>query len=104
LIGYQFEDRDRLVEAINSLIAGGKDQAQVIDCLQIIEEILDKNEDNSEIILEKVKTANKSNLKLIASKILSTLKSVGLDTIKAVKNKGVDGAVQWLFRLLELAN
>jgi len=104
LIGYEFEDRDLLIESINALIASGKNQEQVIKELENIEKVIGKNEENAVIISEKIASANKGNFKIITGKILSTLKSVGLDTVENVKNRGIDGAVQWLIKLIEMAN
>ena len=104
LIGYDFEDRDLLIESINSLIVGKKNQSQVINELEKVEEIIRKNEDNAVVISEKIASANKGNFKNIGERILSTLKSVGLETVENVKNRGIDGAVQWLINLIEMAS
>jgi len=104
LIGYDFEDRDLLIESINSLIVGKKNQSQVINELEKVEEIIRKNEDNAVVISEKIASANKDNFKNIGERILSILKSVGLETVENVKNRGIDGAVQWLINLIEMAS
>lgn len=104
LIGYEFEDRDLLIDSINALIAGGKNQEQVIKELKNIEKVVGNNEERAVIISEKIASANKGNFKIITGKILSTLKSVGLDTVENVKNRGIDGAVQWLINLIAMAD
>lgn len=102
LIGHEIKEGANLITALNALLSENIGDKSIEEHLVILENFINNNENEIGLVAHKIKEANKDSLVFYGGKILSTLKKVGVDTIKTAKNKGIDSAVQWLFNLFEI--
>lgn len=102
LIGFSFDHDAAVLQAINALIEGKNLSQDLERELALVQQVLTQSTQVADKFGGKLRELDRAQNGAIGSRILGSLKKMGIDTLEKAKTKGLDKFLGWLFTSLGL--